>query len=184
MAEQTLTAQDGRGNPNRADGGLLGRSVVSGMEDAKYELFAASEALYFITQSLLAGTELRGEGLRIILHQLSRRLDEAADDLGAAIPDAQSLIDAANGAGAFLPQTTTERELAQAITGARTRFGSQFICKAGLEAARIYFERYPERNLIPDEASEVKEAVDLAAQEQDGKEATQPPQAQGSAAGQ
>lgn len=156
MADQQVTARADGGK--MADGVILGRQVVQGVEDARRTLDRLSEQLGFIAGGL---RECCSEpGAVALVSDLAETAYERAGEMEELAQQVRQLVEAAAGACPILPDTTDERALFEAINAAQG-LGRMFIVNAGLEAARIYRERFADHPKVPG-GQEEAEAVTAA----------------------
>ena len=168
MADKSVTAT--ARNSKGSDGGILGRQLVHGIEDAQSFLKGLSSRLCFIMGGLRA--ELPDmDGAVGFISDLEDDVRDHAEDLSETLEKARSMVEVAAGSAPILPSTTTEAELFEAIKTARGSWASEFICKAGLEAARIYKERFTFPDGCPgaEDETEAVEAAMLASPEAAGE---------------
>lgn len=170
MAEEsvTATAVNGKGS----DGGILGRSLVSEVEGVQRFMEGLSSRLCFIMEGL-RGDGPNLEGAIGFISDLEDRVREEHEALEGVAEQARGVVAMAVGVCPILPDTTTEAELFEAIKAARGSLGARFICKAGLEAARIHKERFtfPKGCPGPEEVAEAVAAALMTAPEISSEEA-------------
>lgn len=170
MAEESVstTTVNGKGS----DGGIPGRQLVYGVEGVQRFLEGLSSRLCFIMEGLRGDDPNLGGAIGFI-SDLEDRVREECEAIEGVAEQARSMVAMAVGACPILPDTTTEAELFEAIKAARGSLGARFICKAGLEAARIHKERFsfPKGGPGPEEVAEAVGATLMTAPETDLKEA-------------
>jgi hypothetical protein len=163
----TATAEAGKGS----DGGILGRQLVGDIESVQLFMDGLSDRLGFLRGGL-EGRDPDIGGAVGFLSDLVESTYEWSQDLKDIAGKAKQLAEIAEGEAPILPNTTGEADLFEAIKrGRRDHFEADFICKAGLAAARIFHERFARRKLLPEPQDEA-DAVEEAASEMGEQEAS------------